>query len=136
MIKRIINDERGMAAFIAIMVMLMMTFIGAAVVKLASDEVTIAGNELNEMGSFYAAEAGLERACASIQYQYEATGAPPTTMPSGTETVNQCAVTYNTTDNGAATMRTLTSGTLAGLNGLVKTFTATSSAVSSIDQGV
>jgi Tfp pilus assembly protein PilX len=132
--KRFTNDERGMAAFIAIMIMLMMSIIGVAVVKLASDEVNIAGNELNEMGSFYAAEAGLERACADIQHQYEATGFPPSTMPSGSETVNQCAVTYATTDNGAATMETLTSGALAGLHGLVKTFTVTSSAVSSIDQ--
>jgi hypothetical protein len=131
---RLAKNERGIAAFIALMIMLMMTIVGVAIVNLANDEVTIAGNEMNEMGSFYAAEGGLERACANIQYQYEATGYPPSTMPSGTETINQCVVTYATTDNGAATMKVLTTGTLAGLNGLVKTFTVTSEGLSAVDQ--
>ncbi|NTV38214.1 MAG: hypothetical protein HGA82_03425, partial [Anaerolineales bacterium] len=92
----------------------MMTMIGLAVVRLANDEVTIAGNELNEMAAFYAAEAGLERASAAIQTQYEATGLPPSTMPQGSETINNCVAAYTTVDNGAATMQDLALGALAG----------------------
>jgi len=86
--KKMTIDERGFATFIALMIMVMMTMIGVAIVKLSNDEISIAGNEMNEMESFYAAEAGLERAAAAMQTQYENTGAPPTTMPSGNETIN------------------------------------------------
>ncbi len=131
---KLINEERGIATFIALMMMLMMTIIGIAIVRMANDEVTITGNELNEMSSFYSAEAGLEKACASIQTQYEATGLPPTTMPSGSETVNGCIAAYNTVDNGAAVSRELSQGPLAGLDALVKTYTITSTGSSGITQ--
>ena len=132
--KKMTIDERGFATFIALMIMVMMTMIGVAIVKLSNDEISIAGNEMNEMESFYAAEAGLERAAAAMQTQYENTGAPPTTMPSGNETINNCVAAYNTVDNGAATMEILTQGPLAGLHALVKSFTITSTGSSSIDQ--
>ena len=132
-LNRILKDTRGLATFIALMIMIMLMMVGVAALKLADDEINIAGNELNEMSSFYAAEAGLERACASIQAQYEATGAPPTTLPSGNETLDDCIFAYNTTDNGAATQRTLALGTLAGLHALVKTYTVTSMGISQVD---
>lgn len=132
--KKIMIDERGFATLIALMIMIMMTMIGVAVVKLSNDEISIAGNEMNEMESFYAAEAGLERAAAAMQTQYENTGAPPTTMPQGNETINNCVAAYNTVDDGAATMEILTQGALAGLHALVKSFTITSTGSSSIDQ--
>jgi len=132
--KKMTIDERGFATFIALMIMVMMTMIGVAIVKLSNDEISIAGNEMNEMESFYAAEAGLERAAAAMQTQYENTGAPPTTMPSGNETINNCVAAYNTVDNGAATLEILTQGPLAGLHALVKSFTITSTGSSSIDQ--
>jgi Tfp pilus assembly protein PilX len=127
-------DERGFATLIALMMMVMMTMIGVAVVKLSNDEISIAGNEMNEMASFYAAEAGLERAAAAMQAQYDATGAPPTTMPQGSENINNCVAAYNTVDNGPATVQDLTQGPLAGLHALVKTFTITSTGTSNIDQ--
>jgi len=129
-----IRGNRGIAAFIALMVMIMLTLIGVAAVKLANDEVTIAGNELNEMQSFYGAEAGLERASAAIQNQYETTGCPPTVMPSGNETINDVIVAYNSVDNGAAVQQPLTLGTLAGLNATIKTYTITSVGISQVDQ--
>jgi Tfp pilus assembly protein PilX len=128
-----IRKNRGMAALIALLVMIMLTLIGVAAVKLSSDEVNIAGNELNEMKAFYGAEAGLERASAAIQQQYEVTGNPPTTMPSGSETVNDVVVAYKTTDNGAPVQKPLSVGTLAGLNAFIKTFTITSTGISQID---
>lgn len=132
--RKFLIDEKGVATLIALMVMVMMTMIGLAVVRLSNDEVTIAGNELNEMAAFYAAEAGLEKASAAIQTQYEATGLPPTTMPQGSETVNNCVAAYTTVDNGAAIQRELSQGALAGLHALVKTFTVTSTGTSGVDQ--
>ena len=128
-----IKNSRGVATLIALMVMIMLTVVGLAALKLADDEISIAGNELNEMSSFYAAEAGLETAAAAMQTQYEATGVPPTTLPSGTAHVNDCLVAYRTTDGGAAAQEVLTQGALAGLHSLVKRFTITSTSNSSID---
>lgn len=128
------NSQAGMATFIALMVMLMLTIIGAAALKLADDELNIAGNEMNELTSFYAAEAGLEMASASIQAQYVSTGNPPATMPSGSSNLNSNAtVAYVTTDQGAAIQRTLTLGTLAGLHALVKSYQIESIGTSLID---
>ena len=109
------TEVRGISTFIALMVMLMMTIIGLAALKMAEDEISIAGNELNEMSAFYASESGLERAAASIQSQYNATGAPPTQLPAGNESINEnVTATYTTTDMGAAVVRTLSYGSLAG----------------------
>jgi len=127
------RNNRGMAAIIAMMVMIMLTLIGIAAIKLSSDEINIAGNELNEMKAFYGAEAGLERASAAIQHQYDSTGYPPTVMPSGSETVNDIIVAYNSVDDGAAVQRPLTTGTLAGLNASVKTYTITATGMSQVD---
>ncbi|MEW5924456.1 MAG: hypothetical protein AB1746_10760, partial [Candidatus Zixiibacteriota bacterium] len=113
---------------------LMLTIIGAAALKLADDELNIAGNEMSELASFYAAEAGLEMASAAIQAQYVSTGNPPTTMPSGSSNLNSNAtVAYVTTDQGAAVQRTLTLGTLAGLHALVKSYRIQSIGTSLID---
>lgn len=128
-----IRNNKGLATFIALMVMVMLTLIGVAAVKLAHDEIKIAGNELNEMQAFYGAEAGLERAAAAIQNQYEVTGYPPTTMPSGNEILGDAIVAYNSVDNGAAVQRPLTMGTLAGLNATVKTYIITSTGLSQVD---
>ncbi|PKK82424.1 MAG: hypothetical protein CVT49_13885 [candidate division Zixibacteria bacterium HGW-Zixibacteria-1] len=131
---KFLNNQIGMVTFIALMVMLMLTIIGAAALKLADDELNIAGNEMSEMTSFYAAEAGLEMASASIQAQYVSTGNPPTTMPSGSNNINSSAtVAYVTTDKGAAVQRTLTLGTLAGLHALVKSYRIQSIGTSLID---
>jgi len=128
-----LRSNRGLAAFIALIVMIMLTLIGIAAIKISNDEVNIAGNELNEMKAFYGAEAGLERASAAIQNQYDATGYPPTTMPSGNETINDVIVAYNATDNGAAVQKPLSIGTLAGLNATIKTYTIKSTGISQID---
>jgi hypothetical protein len=107
----------------------MLTLIGLAALSTSDDEASMAGNELQEMRAFYAAEAGLEAAAASLQQQWTATGVPPTVMPTGTDDVNSCTMAYSTADDGAATQRTLSTGTLAGLHALVKSFTMTSMAI-------
>lgn len=129
------TNNRGMATIIALILMIMLTLVGLAALKLADDEISIAGNEMNEMNAFYAAEAGLEQASAAMQTQYESTGVPPTILPSGSLTINNQIVAYQTIDNGAATQDVLTQGTLAGLHALVKTFTIQSTGASTIDEG-
>jgi len=130
---RKLTDNRGMTTFIALMMMIMLTMIGIAAIKMANDEVTIAGNEMNEMQAFYAAEAGLERAASAIQQSYMTTNAPPATLPTGSEALSGVVAAYSTTANGALEQKTLSQGTLAGLNASVRSFTITSSATSSID---
>jgi len=130
-----LGKEGGLAAIIALMVMVMMTLAGIAAMKISSDEVDIAGNEMNEMAAFYAAEAGLEQATAAIMAQYETSNSPPSVMPSGSVTINDCVTAYNTVDNGAVKQEVLALGTLAGLNALIKTFSVTSTGVSQVDGG-
>ncbi|MDD5426720.1 MAG: hypothetical protein PHN52_09590 [candidate division Zixibacteria bacterium] len=125
-----LKSQRGFVTLIALIMVGMLTLIGLAALSTSDDEVSIAGNELQDMRAFYAAEAGLDKAAAVLQNQYESTGVPPTTMPSGSENINNCQVTYATIDDGPATQRTLTTGTLAGLHALVKSFTINSSAQS------
>jgi len=133
-LRKLTGSERGIATIIALMLMIMLVLIGIAAVKLTNDEISIAGNEMNEMAAFYAAEAGLETASASLQSTYEATGAPATAMPAGTVDIgNSVTLVYTTTDNGPATMCNISQGVYSGLNGLVKSYTITSIGTSLID---
>ncbi|MCB2231105.1 pilus assembly PilX N-terminal domain-containing protein [bacterium] len=133
MLQITMKSERGIVTVIALIMVGMLTLIGLAALSTSDDEVSIAGNELQEMRAFYAAESGLDAAGAALQHDYEVTGVPPTNPPSGSDSVNGCIVSYFTTDDGAATQRTLTTGTLAGLHALVKSFTISSVAVKSGD---
>jgi len=129
----ILKSERGVATLIALLMMGMLLLIGLAALSTSDDEVQIAGNEMQEMKAFYAAEAGLEKATAILQTYYDSTGAPPTIMPQGTEEVNDCVVSYSVLDDGPVEQRPLTQGSLAGLNAQVKSFAASSTGVSPID---
>ena len=94
-----LQNERGIAMIIALMIMLMLTIIGIGIVKSSNDEVNIAGNELNEMKAFYAAEAGLDKATAIIQAHYSATGIPPSSFPAETLTIAGVTFGYSTIPN-------------------------------------
>ncbi len=128
-----LQNNRGMSTFIALMMMIMLTMIGVAAIKLANDEIDIAGNEMDEMQAFYAAEAGLERAASALQLAYVATNNPPSVLPAGSESLNGCVAAYTTTTNGSSSQEVLTQGTLAGLNALVQSFTIVSTATSNVD---
>ncbi len=130
------GPESGIATLIALLLVGMLTMIGLAAMSTSDDEVTIAGNELREMRAFYASEAGLEMAAASLQHEYETTGMPPTTMPAGALTINNCVTSYGCTDNGPAAQATLSSGNYSGLYALVKTFSMTSTGTDQSDHGV
>jgi hypothetical protein len=122
-----------MATLIALIMVGMLTLIGLAALSTSDDEMSIAGNELQEMRAFYGAEAGLEAAAAAIQAQYTATGLPPTTLPSGTYDINNCHVVYRTIDDGAPSHQVLSHGTMVGLHAMVKSFTVTADATSTVE---
>jgi hypothetical protein len=130
----ILRTERGFAALIALIMVGMLTLLGLAALSTSDDEMNIAGNNLQEVRAFYAAEAGLETAAATLQAEYDSTGIPPTIMPAGSLHVNQCDVYYSTVDNGPVQLQTLTQGTLAGCHAQVKSFTINDTAVNNIAQ--
>ncbi len=129
-----LHSESGFATLIALIMVGMLTLIGLAALSTSDDEVTIAGNELQETRAFYAAEAGLEQAAAELHSSIDSTGTLPSYMPSGDDTANGCTFTYSTVDDGVAQQRVLSTGTLAGLHALVKSYTITSLGASPIDQ--
>jgi len=133
MIIRKLKSKSGVATLIALIMMTMLTLIGLAALNTSNDDVSIAGNDLHEMQSFYASEAGLDAASAMIQRNYDTTGAVPLTMPNGTLYMNNCAVSFTTTDNGPAAQEILTTGTLAGLHSLTKSFTINSTGANTAD---
>jgi len=112
----------------------MLLLIGLAALSTTEDEATIAGNEMQEMRAFYAAEAGLERAAAQIQSEYDSTGMPPMLLPSGTQALNGCDVSFSVVDDGPAGNETITRGSYAGLYALSKTFSMASVATNEVDR--
>lgn len=128
-----ITDQKGMALFIALMLTMMLSIIGLGIIKSTNDEISIAGNELHEMVAFYAAEAGLEKASAAIQTYYEIHRVAPDKLPAGSEELPAATIAYTLKDNGPAELEVLTTGSLSGLNALVKTYTIESFGTSIID---
>ncbi len=133
MTRATLNNERGVAAIIALIMVGMLTLLGIAALSTSDDEMTIAGNQLQEMRSFYAAEAGLEAATANLQNHWDSTNAPPSVMPSGIDSLNGSIVAWRVTDDGAPQQRALSQGTLAGLNAQVKSYTVTAASINTLD---
>ncbi|MEA2031059.1 MAG: PilX N-terminal domain-containing pilus assembly protein [candidate division Zixibacteria bacterium] len=125
----LIKSQRGFATLIALIMVVMLTLLGLAALEQSDDEMTIAGNELQEMRTFYAAESGMETATALLQAEYDSTGIPPTTLPSDQMTINGCYTTFTTADDGVPTPQILTNGTLVGLHASVKSFTINATAI-------
>lgn len=128
-----LKSNKGVATLIALVMVAMLTLIGLAALFTADDEVSIAGNEIQEMQAFYAAEAGLDKAAAFIQNHFDSTGKTPSVLPSGTEKLNDCDVSYDTKTTGLTNQKILTTGTLSGLHALTRSFTLTSTATSAAD---
>lgn len=130
---RFLTCDKGYATFIALIMVGMLTLIGLAAMSTSDDEVTITGNELQEARAFYAAEAALETCAARLHYMTDSTGSMIPSMPSGHGEINGCQYDFTTTDNGPVEVRSLSNGTLAGLNAQVKTYTMQATAVNTID---
>lgn len=121
-LKSLLKDDKGLALFIALMLTFMLSMIGLFLINTTNDEIAIAGNELNEMKSFYAAESGLSLAAAMIQTQFEATGLPPSNLPDTTLMIDHVALALRTVAEDTVT-NVLTKGPMAGLNAITSPFT-------------
>ena len=97
------------------------------------DDMTPLADGQHDRCTFYAAEAGLEKAVSIIQDAYAKTGTPPHRLPGGTDTMNNCLITYRTVDQGKATQHRLAQGDLAGLNATVQTYAINATAVGSTE---
>jgi hypothetical protein len=107
------NSGFTMAVFLALL--LMLTLVGISSVMTSTVDVDIAGNEINYVKAFYAAEAGIEKASAELAASYKATGGHPSPLPTGTITVGGHTVTYQTTQLTGAVPRELAYGACRGL---------------------
>ncbi len=131
-----LKEKNGYASIIALIMVGMLTILGLAALSGSDDELSIASNNLQEMKAFYAAEAGLEIAAANLLTEFDSTGVPPLMMPTSTADINNCEVTYATTDNGPAVQKVLSDGVLAGLHALVKSYTIVAVADNSVDNAL
>ena len=133
-LKFTLNSEKGFAALIALIMVGMLTLIGLAAMSTSDDEVTITGNAMQDSRAFYAAESGLAMAVAQLESEYDSTNAPPLVLPNMKDRkINNCLVSFETIDNGPATTEKVTSGSLAGLNAFIKSFSVTSTSVNQTD---
>jgi len=126
------SGQRGIVMVIFMLLLLMLSLIGISAIMTSTNEVNVAGNELHQTGSFYAAESGVERAAAAIAYSYETSGAPPSPLPSGTVIEAGYQYTYSTADAGPAVQTTFSVGAYRGLYGLVKSFNISSNGVDNL----
>jgi len=131
--KSYLKNERGIAALVAMLLVGMLTLIGLAALSTSDDEVQVAGNKWQETKAFYAAESGLDKAVSELMGHYDTANSVPGSMPHGAEDVNNCEVTYNTVDNGAATQQVIAAGAQAGLHALAKTFSVSATATNTTD---
>jgi len=124
------KNQKGIALLIALMLMLMLSIIGLGIVMSSNDEVTIAGNEYNEMRSFYVAESGLDIASAAIQAYYEVYGEPPIVYPADTQLIDGITMGFSTIME-TPTQHTLVKGAYAGLRSFSQPYGILSTAVDS-----
>ncbi len=116
------TDQSGVVLIVCMIILLMLSLIGIASISNSNSDLTIAGNELNQTGSFYAAESGLEQAASEMKASYESSGVPPDPLPHGEVVLNNHHFTYNVTDDGPAVIDTLDFGSYSGLLALTKEF--------------
>jgi len=125
MIKKL-NNESGIVLIVCLAILFMLSLIGIASISTSNNDMQIAENESRATGAFYAAEAGLEKAAASVARSYQTTGAPPNPLPIDSVSELHYIYKYSTADEGPAVNTQLTEGAYKGLYGLVKTFTISS----------
>lgn len=132
----VLNNNKGFATIVALIMVAMLTLIGLAALSTSDDEISISGNQLQETRAFYAAEAGLEMAAAKLHYLSDSTGTMASVMPSGSGSINNCNFDFATHDMGPVELRVLDNGTLAGLNAQVKSYAMTAVGVNQTDGAI
>ena len=120
------NGESGIVLIVCLVILLMLSLIGIASITTSNTDLELAGNEMDKTGSFYAAEAGLEKAMSALVTSYQTTGAPPYPLPYEFLTMEGYSYYYWAEDNGPAAMKVLDVGSYTGLYGLAKTFEVSS----------
>lgn len=128
--KNKIKTESGFTVLVFLTLLLMMSLLGINAILTSTDEVDIAGYEMNSTKSFYAAEAGLEKASAEMTRYYNMYGRPPSTLPTGTVQLGPYTATYSVAKPGSTVVKTLTAGAYNGLYGLSDEYLITSTAIS------
>ncbi|MFQ5962170.1 MAG: pilus assembly PilX N-terminal domain-containing protein [Candidatus Methylomirabilales bacterium] len=63
-----VKDERGIALVVALLVMTLLTLLGATILSMSSTESTIAANEVDAARAFQVADAGIEHARHSLYF--------------------------------------------------------------------
>ncbi len=66
----VVTNEEGSVLVIAMMILVLLTLIGMSISNISTIEVEIAGNERSHKRTFYAAEAGIGHAIATLQDQF------------------------------------------------------------------
>lgn len=117
MLSRLSRDS-GFTTLIFLSLLLMLSLLGINAILTSTDEVDIAGYELNSQGALYAAEAGLEKGAAYIRNYYNKFGKPPSSLPDDSIQIGKFAVTYQVTKPGGTVSKTMTTGAYRGLYAL------------------
>ncbi len=115
-----IKSNAGFTIILFMALLLMLTLAGINAVMTSTTEVDIAGNEMNQNNALYAAEAGLEKACAQIEHSYKTSATPPNPLPSGEFTIDDgggapMTVTFSVQQLSSSTLKTLHNGAYQGL---------------------
>jgi len=122
----IIGNEKGMMLVVCLLLLLMLSLIGIASITTSSSDMSVAENELRQTGSFYAAEAGIEKAAAAVVTSFETMAGPPSPLPSGSGVEGAYQYSYNTVPDGSGFQTTLADGAYRGLYAMVRRYTITS----------
>ncbi|OGC96476.1 MAG: hypothetical protein A2W25_14915 [candidate division Zixibacteria bacterium RBG_16_53_22] len=120
------GNDKGVVLVVVMLLLLMLSLIGIASITTSTSDMTVAGNELNQTGAFYAAESGIEKAAAAIVTSFETNGTPPSPLPSGSQTQGAYQYSYSTVADGSPVQMTLADGAYRGLYGLVRKYNITS----------
>lgn len=130
-----IKSEAGFTIIVFLALLLMLTLAGINAVMTSTTDVDIAGNEMNHSNAFYAAESGLEKACAQIEHAYRSNGLPPDPLPNSEFIINEggyggaeMTVSYSTQQLSSSTMKTLVNGAYQGLYAFATEFEISSEA--------
>ncbi|MGB5106130.1 MAG: hypothetical protein WBP29_09035 [Candidatus Zixiibacteriota bacterium] len=112
------SRESGFTTLIFLSLLLMLSLLGINAIMTSTNEVDIAGYEMNSQGALYAAEAGLEKGAAFVRNYYNKFGKPPTSLPDDSIQIGKFAVTYEVVKPGVTVSKIMTQGAYRGLYAL------------------
>lgn len=118
MIMTRLKSVSGFTTLIFLSLLLMISLIGINAIMTSTNEVNIAGYELNSTYALNAAEAGLEKASAEVTSYYNKFGKPPTSLPTDSIPIGNYWVKYKVTKTGVTVPRVMTQGAYKGLSAL------------------